>query len=336
MKKFVIFFLAILSLVSVQFLYAGDYALGNAAGGDGSIGDPFKIADAADINKLITTNSDWGSYFIVTSDIDCTSYTWTNGIGNNPRFTGNFDGQGYNISNVTINSISNVGFFGYNDGNISNLELSNITISGFTCGGFCAHNYSNGIISKCCVNGGSVSATSFAGGFCGENNFGIISNCYSTADVSGYAPGGFCGFNGGTATISNCYSTGIPTGNILGGFCSSNTGSIYCCFWNITTSGTTTGVDNSPGATITDVTGLSHSQFLSRANFPCFDFHSIWFYSSMLHPDDDTDLNDYQYPILRAQFPNSMIIPTLTEWAAILFIGLLAGVGGWFVWRRFA
>jgi hypothetical protein len=27
-------------------------------------------------------------------------------------------------------------------------------------------------------------------------------------------------------------------------------------------------------------------------------------------------------------------IPTLTEWAVIIFIGLLAGVGGWFVWRR--
>ncbi len=30
----------------------------------------------------------------------------------------------------------------------------------------------------------------------------------------------------------------------------------------------------------------------------------------------------------------SLTIPTLTEWAVIIFIGLLAGVGGWFMWRR--
>jgi hypothetical protein len=33
---------------------------------------------------------------------------------------------------------------------------------------------------------------------------------------------------------------------------------------------------------------------------------------------------------------NNAIVPTLSEWAVILFIGLLAGIGGWFVWKRFA
>jgi hypothetical protein len=56
----------------------------------------------------------------------------------------------------------------------------------------------------------------------------------------------------------------------------------------------------------------------------------------MLYPHYDTDLNDYQYPMLRAQHLDSIIVPTLSEWAVIIFIGLLAGVGGWFVWRRMA
>jgi hypothetical protein len=33
-------------------------------------------------------------------------------------------------------------------------------------------------------------------------------------------------------------------------------------------------------------------------------------------------------------FDSNPPVPTLTEWALIIFIGLLAGVGGWFVWRR--
>jgi hypothetical protein len=33
-------------------------------------------------------------------------------------------------------------------------------------------------------------------------------------------------------------------------------------------------------------------------------------------------------------FDSNPPVPTLSEWALILFIGLLAGVGGWFVWKR--
>jgi len=33
-------------------------------------------------------------------------------------------------------------------------------------------------------------------------------------------------------------------------------------------------------------------------------------------------------------FDSNPPVPTLSEWALIAFIGLLAGVGGWFVWRR--
>ena len=35
-------------------------------------------------------------------------------------------------------------------------------------------------------------------------------------------------------------------------------------------------------------------------------------------------------------FDSNPPVPTLGEWAVIIFIGLLAGVGGWFVWRRIA
>jgi len=33
-------------------------------------------------------------------------------------------------------------------------------------------------------------------------------------------------------------------------------------------------------------------------------------------------------------FDSNPPVPTLSEWAVIIFIGLLAGVGGWFVWKR--
>ncbi len=51
----------------------------------------------------------------------------------------------------------------------------------------------------------------------------IISNCYSTGEISGQLAGGICGdwvfnsSNGGRLKIENCYSTGIISGNSAGG-----------------------------------------------------------------------------------------------------------------------
>ena len=129
-------------------------------------------------------------------------------------FYGTFDGQGHIISGIYINSENDYqGLFGYNQGIIKNIGVTESYIKGeYSVGGVCGINY--GTISNC-YNSGNVSGNDRVGGVCGLNN-GTISNCYNTATVSGgYDVGGVCGRNG--ETISNCYYLeGTATGGING------------------------------------------------------------------------------------------------------------------------
>jgi hypothetical protein len=185
----------------------------------------------------IANSGDWGSYFILTNDIDCSGATWSLGnpkpIGDESTpFTGNFDGQGYAISNITYipgnNSDSYYGFFGNigAGGNIYNLNLESITIQenplnfGSYFGILCGLNI--GTITNC-SSSGYVNGSGLDGGFCGVNSNGTISHCHSQANVTGSSwVGGFCGQNH-PGTISYCSSKGTVIGGELssniGGFC---------------------------------------------------------------------------------------------------------------------
>jgi hypothetical protein len=163
-------------------------------------------------------------------------------------FTGTFDGQGYEISGLTINDTGiYVGLFAYlgAGGQISNLGLTNVSVtapSGYDVGGLVGRN--SGTISKSYTTG---SVTGTAGNTNGLNgiavggvagwNFGTITQSYSAASVgspgTGADLGGISGGNDGTISLS--YSTGsvssIPVSNTdnfsLGGLVGRNkTGSI--------------------------------------------------------------------------------------------------------------
>ena len=125
---------------------------------------------------------------------DATNAGWTPIGDNTTRFTGTFDGGGFTISNLYINSDSefNVGLFGVtNTGSeVRNLGLLEVYIKG-----------NNDI-----------------GGLVGRNKGGTIQNCYATGTVTGTG-GGIGGLVGGNegGTIQNCYATGTATGsNALG------------------------------------------------------------------------------------------------------------------------
>ncbi|MBN2210277.1 MAG: hypothetical protein JW709_02670 [Sedimentisphaerales bacterium] len=152
-------------------------------------------------------------------------------------FAGHLDGDGHNISNLTVNNVQScLGLFGsINNGAVNRLGLVNINIccsapsSGKEYpyhGGLCGIN--NGLISNCFVTGSVVGEGNsiFIGGFCGRN-YGQIENCFSTTCVIGlYALGGLCGSNDGV--IINCYAKGSVTGagnsRCFGGLCGRNNG----------------------------------------------------------------------------------------------------------------
>ena len=159
--------------------------------------------------------------YILLNDIDLGGAEWTP-IG---TFTGEFDGNGYTVSNFKITTgRAYVGLFGYNKGVIKNLGVENFTVNvsyrtgTVYAGGLVGYN-SGDILNSYAT--GNVSATStstsiyfsaYAGGLVGYNS-GDILNSYATGNVSAtssssYAyAGGLVGYNY-YGIITNSYATG--------------------------------------------------------------------------------------------------------------------------------
>ena len=127
-------------------------------------------------------------------------------------FTGTFDGQGHEISDLYISRVEKweVGLFGYVEGgHIKNIGVADATVTGKgEVGGLVGEN--NGTVSNS-YSTGSVTGTQRVGGLVGLNRK-TISNSYSAGNVTGNSGiGGLMGLNWGTA--SNSYATGSVTGD---------------------------------------------------------------------------------------------------------------------------
>lgn len=221
---------------------------------------------------------------------------WTP-IGNSSTaYTGSFDGQGYTISGLYVNSTSNsdiyVGLFGSvgGDGTVRNVGVADSYLSACTtgmtksacAGGVCGTNH--GTIEGC-WNSGTVTATAtnnmlggyaYAGGVCGANfSAAIITNCWNSGSVDATSrkkdaeSGGVCGLS--FSNIENCWNRGTVTAT-------ANSGSAYiggvCGFINFTTNGTITncywletaassGIGTSFGTGTGDVTKKTEDNFAS-------------------------------------------------------------------------
>ncbi len=190
------------------------------AGGTGTESDPYQIANGAQLAYLASEVNKGqkyeNSYFVLTADINLNNKDWTpiaNSFsdallgGSDYRvFAGNFDGNGYTISNVSIGSETApleadvFGFFGATEGKISNLNLDTVSIHG---------------IAKVASIGAVVG---FAGGLVGSSG-GSIENCRVTGltmDMSApsnvyaaaYWVGGLVGALDGTQLINECSVSG--------------------------------------------------------------------------------------------------------------------------------
>jgi Leucine-rich repeat (LRR) protein len=115
-------------------------------------------------------------------------------------FSGTFDGDGYVISGLTINTpdYSNLGLFGYvsDGGTVQNLGLAGIKIVGYQ------HAYVGGIV--------------------GQLESGTVDNCYVTGAITGvYDVGGIAGYVGAGGTVTNCAAllesvSGSTIGRVVG------------------------------------------------------------------------------------------------------------------------
>ena len=193
------------------------------AGGTGTAENPYQIANGAQLAYLassVNSGQDYtGKNFVLTANINLNGLPWTpiaNSFsdallgGSDYRvFAGNFDGNGYTISNVSIGSETApleadvLGLFGATAGKISNLNLDTVSIHG---------------VAKIASIGAVVG---FAGGLVGYSG-GSIENCHVTGltmDMSApsnvyaaaYWVGGLVGALDGTQLINECSVSGSIT-----------------------------------------------------------------------------------------------------------------------------
>ncbi len=232
-------------------------AQGQYGGGSGTTKDPYLIYTAEQMNAIGANPDDWNKHFRLMADIDLSDYTGTefNIIGlyvgwnssKNKPFTGVFDGNGHTISNFTYdsNGVDYIGLFGYiKGGEVRDVGLiePDVQAPGSSyVGSLVACN--EGAVERCYVEGGSISGEYDVGGLAGWNRrYRTISDCYSTASVSGDAVvGGLVGAQQGRVT--GCYSAGSisQTGSLgmAGGLVGWNAGEISNCYSSARVWGTT-------------------------------------------------------------------------------------------------
>ncbi|MBI9016789.1 MAG: hypothetical protein JEZ07_05950 [Phycisphaerae bacterium] len=221
-------------------------------GGDGSIGDPYRIETAEHFIELANDSDYWSSSFILVNDIDLAGYDGLNGSplygiiaadtdAGSPgfqgtAFTGTFDGNGKKIVNLRIDGANKdyVGLFGNIGfgGSISNLEIIDAVVSvGHDRAGILAGQSSGSIID--CKVSGSIDGYQYVGGMVGYNEVGSLERCQSDVDVVGkYYLGGMVGYNN-SGSLANCQAggidtsvTGLDSSTHLGGLVGYNKGNI--------------------------------------------------------------------------------------------------------------
>ena len=191
-----------------------------------AIAQGYTVIKTAD--ELNNIRNDLDGKYILMGNIDLSSYSnWeplgTSGSG----FTGEFNGNGFVISNLTVDGadVSYAGLFGKAVGAaFKNLGLENVNIKGDDyAGGLVGRSNGDVSIENCYVTGTvtSINSHGFAGGLVGYGQRNtVILNCYSTADVTANvtANGSAGGIVGGcNGQVENSYATGNVTGGYAGG-----------------------------------------------------------------------------------------------------------------------
>jgi hypothetical protein len=226
-------------LLSFAFIFSGGLMLQaqSYSGGAGTTGDPFLIANKADLKYLSEHSSEWTYSFKQTADINFTSADFVSGgdfynagfgfspIGNESiPFKGNYNGNRKQIDGFYINNpnVENVGLFGFTSkSKISDLKLTNVDlniVNNFLnrLGALIGHAEDSSVVNNCSATG-TIYATNYfteIGGLIGSDYDGTINNCRFSGSVSGKNNvGGLIGQTLNTR-IELCKSSGTVTGAV--------------------------------------------------------------------------------------------------------------------------
>ena len=204
-----------------------------------------------------------GNSYALSQNIDASLASSTiNPIGNgSDRFSGNFDGQMFEISKLTIDLplVSNVGLFGFVNNNVTieNVGLVDVSITGNDDVGALAGYVNAGSIIRNTYSTGEVVGSEDVGGLVGVMaSYSVIETSFSIVNVDGVTNvGGLIGLNVG-ADVTNTYAQGSVDGttNVGGhtGFTDTGYESAAALYTNAYSTGLVTG-----GATAGALIGLT-------------------------------------------------------------------------------
>jgi prepilin-type N-terminal cleavage/methylation domain-containing protein len=265
------------------------------------------IFTAADLSNMRNNLNNANVRYRLGSDIDLASFDagdgkgWMPiGSGGSTLFMGLFDGNGFEISNLTINrpGVSYVGLFkSLTNGATENVTLKDVNVVGgdytgalsgelngnqasyIRVTGQVTGNNNVGGIAGYLAGAGSLTRSSSDAAVTGNSSIGGVigfvndagtnlSNVYATGSVTGGSiAGGIIGFgNTGNYTFSNSYATGLVNGTAnLGGLIGSGivTSNV---FYDTQTSGRA----DTRGAPKTT------TEMKSQATYTGFDFTNVW------------------------------------------------------------
>ncbi|MGV3266206.1 hypothetical protein [Cytobacillus pseudoceanisediminis] len=271
--------------------------------GAGTIDNPYIITTPLELDSM---RNNLSASYALGNDIDMSSWgnwtpisyydnvTWKNG------FTGNFNGQGYKIKNLTINKSTGMylGLFGqFFYGIIQNVGLESVTVNGSNCrfaSALIGYTY-QATIKNCYVKGGSITSQDESGGLIGKALETDIQDSYANINISlntAYYGGGFLGTADSLTTVRNCYSSGSvdytqssPWDGISGfvGFVRNNTDVFfYDCYWDTQNSGqpSTAKISSPPSTLVTGLTGKTTVEMKTQTTYTGWDFNSVWLINS--------------------------------------------------------
>jgi hypothetical protein len=244
--------------------------------GSGTTADPYLIATLDNLYWITQNSSQWavGKVYKQTANINASATSGWDGnkgflpIGDNPAFSGSYDGQSFTISNLFINRTktgvdSHIGLFGYTSAaTFTNIKLTNVNVTGNTDYGSASVGaligYSTGCTVTNCFSTGIVTSPQLwagVGGLVGyQEHATTITNCSSLCDVSGTGNnsvvGGLIGvdnlgciirtsFSSGTVSVpsSSNYAVGGLIGEQRNGVFNSTYCSIINCYSTSSVSG---------------------------------------------------------------------------------------------------
>ncbi len=218
----------VVAVVTAATVVATTSAASAFAGGTGTSGDPFQISSCAHLMKIDDTTGNLSKAYVLTTNIDCNGVAMTPMVNGSTYFSGDLNGDGKSISNVTLNcTTTGCGLFARLAGaTVRNITLSNFTVTstGGHVGTLAGLTSGSNTLTNITVANAAVSGASRTGGLVGDcsvtctvSGVSTSGNVSSTGDYTGGVIASMGDFNAHLSTISNTTSSAVVSGALYVG-----------------------------------------------------------------------------------------------------------------------